>query len=100
MSYQYKEWDVELSWEKYQNGRLALELIDTSDDTEEPVVTRVTVNLPDEPLEEGRSFVKDWNENTGMLSWLIRHGIADPTGRWIRTGHVQVPEVLWRVPLP
>lgn len=86
MGLRYKEWNVELRHVFYDNGRAALQLIDADDG--EPVAT-ATTNLPDEPLEEGEAFVKDYSENRGMLDWLVKNGLAVPTGR----GFVSIPVV-------
>jgi len=72
--------------ERYDNGRLALQL-KTAD---EPVAT-CTANLPYEDCPSDEIFVKDYSENEGMVSWMIEAGIIEPreTAR-ARSGYVMV----------
>lgn len=83
------QWDCELQRLEYAGGRTALVLIDARDG--EPVAT-VTVNLPDQPLGPNEVFVKDWNENDGMVAAMERAGVLRNTGQYVRTGHVVAPK--------
>lgn len=71
-----------------ENGdpaRPALQLVDAG--TGEPWAT-VTVNLPDDPLDAGEFFVKDWGGNEPIVEALEDAGWLVPTGRAVPTGHV------------
>jgi hypothetical protein len=56
----------------YANGRQAI-VLNTADG--EPFMT-ASVNLPLQPCPEGEVWIKNWSENEGILSWLIRHAIV------------------------
>ena len=72
---------------KYGNGRTAVVLED-----EEGLYAVATVNLPDEPLEDGYVFVKDYSENEGMLQALVDAGIVERTDKdTVQSGYVEVP---------
>lgn len=86
----YKKWEVKLICAEYENGRIALELIDAED--YQPVAM-CTVNLPQERLQEGEAFIKNWSENTGMLEWLKTQGIIKEVLGYVRTGFVTAPKV-------
>ena len=77
-------YDVHLHKTKYSNGRTALQLRG-----DEGLVATVTVNLPDEKLEEGEIFVKTWSENEPMLEFLKGNKIAEDTGKRVPTGYVE-----------
>lgn len=79
---------VVLAFERYMNGRLAIELLGTDG---EPWA-HCTVNMVDHIPAEGCVFIKDYSENEGMLKWLERNKIAKATGRRVRSGFVEVPE--------
>lgn len=72
---------------KYGNGRIALQLVTPEG---EPVCT-ATVNLPDMDLAEDFAFIKDYSENEGILSELIRHGIVEETHMTVDNGYVEFP---------
>jgi Domain of unknown function (DUF4313) len=71
----------------YSNGRLALELWIEEDGMMEPM-GKITVNLPDEHLNEGEIFVKDWAENEILASTLLEFGWLEKTGREVNSGFV------------
>lgn len=78
-----------LAGQYHNNGRLALRLVEI--ETGEPWTT-ATVNLPDESLEFGRLFVKDYSENAGVADALVAAGLVQATGRLVSTGYTQVGE--------
>jgi hypothetical protein len=82
----FKEWTCSIIKRQYDNGRVALQLVD-----EEGPVATATVNLPDAPLGKNEVCVKDWSENEGMLRSLVAAGVVKPTGKTIRSGFVEVP---------
>lgn len=84
----FKEWNCFVKKGEYGNGRTAIQLYDA--ETGEPIAT-ATVNLPDEPIAKGYTFIKDWSENEGMLESLKDY--VEPTGRTVQTGFVEAKEV-------
>lgn len=90
--YRYRDWSVVLDWPTYENGRRALRLLDS--ETGEQICV-ATVNVPQEFLEDDCAFIKNYSENAGMLNWLIVNQLATPTGRAVRSGYVELPEVRW-----
>lgn len=75
---------------RYQNGRVALQLITHDDGFPEPVAT-ATVNVPDCDLADDEVIIKDYSENRGILDILIGAGIVYPPERYARLNHVEVP---------
>jgi hypothetical protein len=71
------------------NNRIALKLVSIEDN--EPWFT-VTVNLPEEPLDDNCVFIKDFSENEGILDCMVKAGVIELTGRLVETGYVVVPE--------
>lgn len=70
---------------QYGNGRLALQIVSKIG---EPIA-KLTVNLPNEHLEEGEFFVKGWSENEVIISDVLASGIFEDTGKRISLGFVQ-----------
>jgi hypothetical protein len=54
------------------------------------IVLKVSVNLPDAPLEPRQFHVKTWAENESFLAPLLRSGYFRDTGSRLDTGDVQV----------
>jgi hypothetical protein len=85
---------VALVWNRYENGRLALDFVN-------PVtggtITRPTVNLPDEPLENEETFIKSYSENDGMVEALTALGLIERTGRLVQSSFVVIEVCQWRV---
>ena len=86
----YAEYNVDLVWGQYSNGRKALELIDTEDGC--PVMV-ATVNIPEAVLNEGEAIIKNYSENEGVLDFLQKNKIVGPVKREIGTGFVSCPVV-------
>ncbi len=62
---------------KYPNGRMALQLHnETEEGAWEPFMT-ATANLPQSPCGENEVYIKDWNENEGIVEWLIKNKIIN-----------------------
>jgi hypothetical protein len=81
-------YDVTLSIVTYNDGgRRGIKLTTVSG---EPFGT-ATVNLPDAELEPDEVCIKTWGGNEGMLDFLVRNGIVEPTGRTVQTGFVDAP---------
>lgn len=87
-SVKFKEWACWLKVRRYSNGRIALTLVDQRDG--EPVAT-ATTNLPDEPLADDEVVIKDWSENTGMVTALVAAGVIEQPHRSVVTGFVKAP---------
>lgn len=83
---------VSLHWGRYENGRLALDFLDVR--TGEPI-SRATVNLPDEPLAEGETFIPSHSENEGMVEALTKLGLIERTGRVVSSGFVEIDVCRW-----
>jgi hypothetical protein len=85
---------VALAWNKYGNGRLALDFVDSV--TGEPII-RATVNLPDEPLADNETLIKSYSENDGMVEALTALGLIERTGRFAQSGFVEIEICTWLV---
>ena len=72
---------VEVS--RYANDRLALKLW-----CEDGPYGTITVNLPDQHLNEGEFFVKDWSENELLAEALLELGWIERTGREVVSGFI------------
>jgi hypothetical protein len=72
----------------YENGRLCLELWIEHDEGWMEPFAKVTTNLPDQHLNEGEIFVKDWAENEPMVAALLEAGWLVPAGREVLSGYV------------
>lgn len=66
---------------EYGNHRLAIGF-----DCEDGPYAKLTVNLPDEHLNEGELFIKDWSENESMVAALLEAGWLELTGREVNAG--------------
>lgn len=49
---------------------------------------KVTVNMPEDHLNEGEFFVKDWAENEALVAHLVEQGWIISTGREVLSGYV------------
>lgn len=65
---------------RYQNGRVALQLVTHDDGFPEPVAT-ATVNIPEWDLEADEVIIKDYSENQGILDALIGARVVHPPER-------------------
>lgn len=68
--------------------RIAIQLIDNIDGG--PFGT-ITVNLPNEHLNDDEFFVKDYSENIPIVTRLLELGWLVPTGREVISGFVTIP---------
>lgn len=69
----------------YTNGQRALQIKDIN--THEPLLT-ASVAL-DETQTKDEIFIKDWSENEGVLTELIRHNVVKNPHGYIPTGFVE-----------
>ena len=72
---------VTLDKGQYENGRLALRLVDN-----EGVVAKVTVNLPEIILRPNEIIVKCYGENEPMLGFLMANGLIHCLARTVYAG--------------
>ena len=85
---QFNQYSCRLEIKSYRSGRPALVLNDVMDGLR---VAVATVDFPDEPLADDEVVIKNWSENEGMLSTLIKAKVVEPTGRSISSGFIQAP---------
>ena len=83
MVYCYKDYNVILQGGRYENGRVAILLIDAGDGER---VAVATVNVPECPLAPDEILIKDYSENKGMAEWLNATGIVQLTGQEVPVG--------------
>lgn len=78
----------------YANGRLCLALAYFDEEMQMWAPhCKVTTNLPDQHLNEGEFFVKDWSENEPVVAELVRQGWLRDTGREVISGFI-APRVM------
>lgn len=75
-----------IEFSQYQQGTAKLQLWDVL--SHAPCAT-ATVNIPGVHLEEDEVIIKNYAENAGMLSALVRAGVVAPTGRTVPVGGSQ-----------
>ena len=75
-----------IQWGRYPNGRVAISLYDAAG----PYAT-ATVNVAEAEVAADEGVIKDYAENTGVLSLLQEMGVVEPTGRRISLGYVDAP---------
>ena len=73
---------------QYRNGRLAIKLITKY---EEPMGTS-TLNIPEEPLNEDEVFIRDSEENEGMVKALLDAGVITEIIGYAQSGFIKVPK--------
>jgi hypothetical protein len=88
MKVRFREWDCELQFRTYSNGRTALLLANAKGGDD---IAVATVNVPGVPLAANQVLVKDYSENHGMLAALEAAGIVRATGVRVQTGHASIP---------
>lgn len=85
---------IELKITSYMEGNLAVTM--TSWENGEPEPWNVlTVNL-DSVRPQNCAFIDSNNNGEEILAWIIRHGLAVPTGIYARSGYYQYPEYRFR----
>lgn len=82
---------VEVQGGHYKDGSQAIQLFNVEEHEYEMTAT---VCLAGDHLipEPGNVFIKNWSENTGILSELIRHKIISEPVQQVSTGFVTVDE--------
>lgn len=85
---------IELKITSYMEGNLAVTM--TSWENGEPEPWNVlTVNL-DSVRPQNCAFIDTNNNGEEILAWIIRHGLAVPTGTYALSGYCQYPEYRFR----
>ena len=85
-----KIYPITLEIESYLEGNLAIQMVCWEDGEPEPW-SSLTVNL-DGLREKDCAFI-DINDNgKEILAWIIRYGLAVPTGAWKVSGYCTYPE--------
>lgn len=81
--FEYDGYNCSVLKQKYHNGQIRLQLFDTFDGM--PFMTATVVidsyKLSKEEITEGYTFIKDYQENDGILKILIDNKIVEDTGR-------------------
>jgi len=71
---------------RYADGSLALQLVDKNfGDPVAMITTRI------DGLEQDELAIKNWSENEGMYTTLLRAGVVRRAHRSVRSGFVTVP---------
>lgn len=68
----------------YANGRTALCF---NENDGEPFGV-ATVNMPNDHLNDGEVFIKDWSENEPLIKAMLAAGWIELTGRNVQSGYV------------
>lgn len=86
----YKRERLDIMEAAYKGGRRAIFLV-----SEDLPFGTLTVNLPEEHLEEGEFFVKTWTENEAIAPFILKKaGLFEDTGKRVDSGFVQA--AIWR----
>jgi len=72
--------DCKVQVKQFYNGRPAIVLTDAHDGSP---VTRVSINVPDEDLEDHETVIRDYGENAGVLEVLVEAGVVSKPTRWL-----------------
>ena len=102
---QFGEWKCTIRFGKYQNNRIAIELMNA-----EPIeeygyvmgtgterIATATVNVPDFPLKDNEVAIKDYSENDGMLAALIHGNVVHMPHKYVQTGFESCPVCILKV---
>lgn len=83
-------WTLVPWFEKYGNGRLAIQLVGVAQGMEdgEPF-GMLTVNIPEVHLEPNEIIVKEWSENAEWAAQVARKLGYIRTTRYVQTGFVE-----------
>lgn len=93
--YKYgKNIQIMLKVASYMDGNLAIQMFGLDDGKWEPWNV-LTVNLPGS-REKDCAFIDANNNGTEILSWIIRNGLAVPTGTKGYSGYCVYPEFRFR----
>jgi hypothetical protein len=88
----YGHKEVALSFTQYaRNGRICLRLMEVENRQEAGPCAVCTVNLPVIPMADNEVAIKTWNENVGMLEWLMDEEIVSAPQHYAYFGGVFIP---------
>lgn len=90
-----EEFNLYPTFNTYGNGRLAISF----EDIHEGPYGHLTINMPNDHLNPGEVFVKNWSVNEGLVRTLIDAGWINFTGREVLSGFVAVPVAVLAGPL-
>lgn len=76
----------------YDNRRLGISLLCKKDVFWEPYAF-LTVNLPKEPLQANEAFIKDFDENTGLLDFVLKNQLGTLCPDQGRSGRCTYPKI-------
>jgi hypothetical protein len=82
---------INLTKSEYQNKRLAIVATDATDGSP---FGKVTVNLPEAPLNDNEFFVKNWSDGA-WVDQLLTSGLFIDTGKTESTGFCKAP--VWKL---
>ena len=85
-----KVYSISLEVNSYIDGNLAIQMYSWEDGYPEPW-DLLTVNL-DGMREKDCAFIDTNHNGQEILAWIIRYGLAVPTGRYGRSGFCSYPE--------
>lgn len=100
MEVTFKQWKCIAVFEKYHNGRTAIELLSTgeSDDIFEGVpIATATTNIERIALGPGEVLIKDYSENEGMADALVTAKVIEFVLKVIHIGNFQAKCVIGRL---
>lgn len=78
----------------YPNDNLAIQMLYNADGEWEPWYV-LTVNF-DIELSKNCAFIDTNNNGSDILTWIVRNGLAVPTGRTAESGFCSYPEYRFR----
>ena len=84
----FKDWNCIVTLTKYRDGNKALVLTDIEDGLP---IANASVNLPDHNIPKGYIAIKNYSENEGILSTLVKAGIVDFPTSYVKNGFVEIP---------
>lgn len=84
----FKRWNCRLEKGVYNNGRIALELVNVKND--EPILV-ATINIPEIHIENDEVVIKNYSENDGVLDVLVKAKIISLPIRYTTTGLISSP---------
>lgn len=80
-------------WGRYQNGRVAIELLPVLRDEFSSPLLRASVNVPSITFAADEIAIKDYSENEGLLSDLVAANVVLLPAREIRVSEFAVVHV-------
>ena len=85
-----KVYPITLEIESYPEGNLGIQMVCWEDGEPEPW-SSLTVNL-DGLREKDCAYIDTNNNGKEILAWIIRYGLAVPTGVWKSSGYCSYPD--------